>query len=226
MRLALAPWRFEELDGERVGDGQDAGEQVLAARDLVAEPAGDALGVLERPLEARLHAEAVMAQRHAGAGQALLRQDAIARDAQVAQYVRGEPVMGGQQAQEEVFGADVVVAEFMGLLAGVVERLARARCPAPGPRARLRGRRAVALLRRLLAGAEQLADLRPGQAGGARVGDEPLDQRVAGLVELAAELNRGEQPIRGRPLGRAACASAASSSTLGSSPCSMRSTLG
>ena len=52
-----------------------------------------------------------MAQRHAGTDQALLRQDAIARDAQVAQYVRGEPVMGGQQAQQEVFGADVVVAE-------------------------------------------------------------------------------------------------------------------
>jgi hypothetical protein len=74
--------------------------------------------------------------------------------------------------------------------------------PAPGPGARLGRRGAVALLGGLLARAEQLADLRPREAGATSVGDEALQQRVAGLAELAAELNRRTQSISGR-LGRA-----------------------
>ena len=122
----------------------------------------------------------------------------LARDPEVREHVRREPVTGREQPQQRVLCTHVVVTQLPRLLAGVVKRPVRDGRPAPAPGARLGRRRAVALLGGLLARAEQLANLRPREAGAPSVGDEALQQRVAGLAELAAELNRRTQSISGR----------------------------
>ena len=86
---------------------------------------------------------------------------AVAGHPEVREHVRGESVRHGEQSEKRVFGADVVVAELACLLAGVVEHLVGGGRPAARPAALHGGRRAVALLGRLLAGAELLTDLRP-----------------------------------------------------------------
>jgi hypothetical protein len=48
-----------------------------------------------------------------------------------------------------------------------------------------------------------LADLRPGQSRLACPGDEPLDQDVAEVCEVAADVDRDAEPTRGRLVGHA-----------------------
>jgi hypothetical protein len=89
-----------------------------------------------------------------------------------------------------MLGTDVVVAELTRLLARLIERMLRGGCPASWPLAAVSdSRRAVAFLRGLLAGPEELPDLRPRQARSARLGHEALDQLVCGVGELAPELD-------------------------------------
>ena len=120
-----------------------------------------------------------------------------------AKHVAGDARLSTGQREENVFGPDMVVPESLRLRAGAVEYLVGCGTPAPGPSAGLGRRGPVALLDGLLAGAEQLADLRPRKSGLARLGDEAPDQHVAQIGELATESDRHPESRRGRLLGGA-----------------------
>lgn len=106
---------IEDLDGERVGNGEDAGEQMLSVSEAVTERSGDLPGVHDRALETG-HDAAALIDRGAGA-EASVCNNAVAADIEGGKDVCGEAFANVQQPEQQVLGADAVVAELARLLA-------------------------------------------------------------------------------------------------------------
>ena len=155
---------------------------------------------LEQALRLRRHTERAARPRRRG-GQALedASADGLRRDAERLKGASGQLLRLREQAEEQVFGPDVVVPERTRLAGGVRKRGARALVEPGRPRLLRRRRdRHEALLGRLLRDPERAPDLRPAAAGRPRCLHEVVDELVGASAQALGELESGSQSFERR----------------------------
>src|SRR4029077_18407984 len=117
--------------------------------------------------------------------------DHSAGDASLTEDLRGDPPRGFEQAQQQVLGPDVVVAERTRVLV----RGAQGGSGPLGESLERGLREGEALVRGLLGDAERAADLRPGVPAPPALVDEVPEHRITALFELGPRPGGGREPV-------------------------------
>ena len=118
-RSRFTPEAFEHAGGDAFALADEAEEQVLGADVVVAQPARFVDGELDDFLGARRQADFAQHGAVAAADDELDgRADLVELDAEVGEHLRGDAVAFADEAQQEVFRADVVVVEALRFFLG------------------------------------------------------------------------------------------------------------